>query len=126
MEEIMQFVRDRLDEDEREAKSVLWEGSGNSMDWELTASATVFTGEDEFYAVDRNVARHIVRHDPARVLADVEAKRRIVDLMASMLDAAEGDSEVDHYGGLSAAEDTLKLLAFSYAEHSDYREEWRP
>lgn len=71
-------------------------------------------------------AAHIAHHDPARVLAEVDAKRGIVGLMARMLNAAEGDSEVDHYGGLSAAEDTLRLIALPYAGHPDYQDDWRP
>jgi hypothetical protein len=52
---------------------------------------------------------HIARHDPARVLADVEAKRRIV----------EWDAEQPVDRGV------LNILASVYADHPDYREEWR-
>lgn len=61
------------------------------------------------------------------VLADLDAKLAIVDLMDGMLTAAEGDSEVDHYGGLSAAEETLCRLAQPFAGHPDHKgEEWAP
>jgi hypothetical protein len=52
---------------------------------------------------------HIARHDPARVLADVEAKRRIV----------EWDVEQPVDRGV------LNILASVYADHPDFREEWR-
>jgi hypothetical protein len=68
--------------------------------------------------------QHAARHDPARVLAEVDAKRRIVDLAAEILVAAKGDSEVDHYGGLSAAEETLLLLARPFRGHPDFDQSW--
>ena len=65
-------------------------------------------------------AGHIVRHDPARVLAEVAAKRRIVD----------GLADADPYSGYITAtftaEDALRLLALPYADRPGYREEWRP
>jgi hypothetical protein len=64
---------------------------------------------------------------PARVLADIEAKLALVDHMVGMLAAAEGDTEVDHYGALGAAEQTLCLLAQPFAGHPDHKgEEWKP
>jgi hypothetical protein len=63
--------------------------------------------------------------DPT-VLADLDSKLRIVDLMSGLLAAARNDSEVDHYGALSVAEDTLALLVLPFADHPDYREEWKP
>jgi hypothetical protein len=44
---------------------------------------------------------------PARVLAECEAKRRIVEQVNGM-------------------EYVLRLLALPYADHEDYRPEWRP
>lgn len=58
---------------------------------------------------------HIVRHDPARVLAEVEAKRRIVDV------CAEPDDN-----GYDVAMMVLPLLALPYADHPDWRPEWAP
>ncbi|MGH9252637.1 MAG: DUF6221 family protein [Acidimicrobiales bacterium] len=52
-------------------------------------------------------ADHIARHDPARVSADVEAKRRIMKVAEFELDI-------------------LELLALPYADHPDYDEAWRP
>lgn len=86
MDDLVQFLRDRLDEREAQARAV---------------------------------------HD-AWVVSDAVSKRRIVDLMAETLSAAKGDSEVDHYGALGNADDTLALLALPYSQHPDYRDEWRP
>ena len=50
--------------------------------------------------------RHIARWDPARVVAECESKRRI-------LERHEQDEEI------------LRVLALPYADHRDYRDEWR-
>lgn len=71
-------------------------------------------------------ADHIAANDPADVLADLDAKLAIVDLMDQTLRFVEGDSEVDHYGALGNAEEVLSILARPFAGHSDYRDEWRP
>ncbi|MFE6716823.1 DUF6221 family protein [Streptomyces albidoflavus] len=70
-------------------------------------------------------AEHIARHDPARVLAEVEAKRRIVRAHAKW---CEGRCEAKYpEGGFDAAHYwSIKSLAATYADHPDYREEWRP
>lgn len=58
------------------------------------------------------------------VVADLDAKLAIVDLMERTLQGAEGDSEVDHYGALGNADETLTLLARPFAGHPDYKEDW--
>lgn len=88
------------------------------------------------------VADHIARHDPARVLAECEAKRRIVELLEDErqrkdiynrdfdrgLLETDGDFQSRHsanarWAGLEAA---ARALAMPYADHPDFREEWRP
>lgn len=66
---------------------------------------------------ERETAEHIARHDSARVLAEVESKRKLIE------------QHVGYYGG---GDDefwpvqTLRLLALPYADHPDYDESWRP
>lgn len=62
---------------------------------------------------------HIARHDPARVLAECDAKRRIVE---QYIDAVKGRK----WATCTALERVLPVLALPYADHPDYREEWRP
>lgn len=62
------------------------------------------------------VIAHIARHDPARVLAECEAKRRIVGQVERNVRDVTG-------GWLDRI---LHLLALPYADHPDYRDEWRP
>jgi hypothetical protein len=76
---------------------------------------------------------HVRRHDPARVLAECDAKRRIVDayrelwVLAKNFARAGRDEEAttarNMYAGLELA---MQCLALPYASHHDYRPEWRP
>jgi hypothetical protein len=63
---------------------------------------------------DANAA-HIARWDPARVLAECEAKRLLLQ-REPCDDTGVGDDPCHH----------LRALAVPYADHPDYREEWRP
>ena len=86
--------------------------------------------------------RHIARHDPTRVLAECEAKRRIVDALEDErqrkdiynrdfdlgLLTTDGDfrsrlSANARWAGLDAA---VRALALPYADHPDYRSKWEP
>lgn len=60
------------------------------------------------------------RFDPARVLAECEAKRRIVERATATMGARTPD-DVDFY---HAAYDLMDL-ALPYADHPDYDEAWR-
>jgi hypothetical protein len=61
------------------------------------------------------VGEHIARHDPARVLREVEAKRRIVDLFGPRHERHDPD-----------AFDLLMLLALPYSDRPGYQKVWRP
>ncbi|PVG82134.1 hypothetical protein DDE18_15780 [Nocardioides gansuensis] len=71
---------------------------------------------------------HVGRRSPhppdhySRVLADVEAKRRIVARCAETFagDGWKSDDAPD------MARETLRDLAGAYADHPDCRPEWRP
>ena len=88
-------------------------------------------------------ARHIARHDPARVLAECEAKRQLVEqcrpsyvilyreserLLALALsqDQVKTVASSGPHWPHEGAEPVLRSLAAVYADHPDYREEWRP
>lgn len=80
--------------------------------------------------VPTTVGGHIVRHDPARVLADVDAKRRQIELCEYMAGWSDvHNSRVSEHEMASmriASEQMLLLLAAPYADHPECRDEWRP
>ncbi|MFF1483112.1 DUF6221 family protein [Streptomyces sp. NPDC058319] len=90
-------------------------------------------------------AVHIACHDPARVLREIDAKRRILDLYATAVEERSAlrtrmrevlRAESDEFGQLHLEESGLietarrltpvvRLLALPYADQPGYREEWR-
>lgn len=106
---LTEFLLARIAEDEAAAMDSLERGFG---DWEWLADL----------GVNYEARTHMVRHHPARVLAECEAKRRIVD-------AARADYEDSLQSGddtTSLAEEVLRVLALPYSDHPDYDEAWRP
>lgn len=89
---------------------------------ETGATVVATTGEavERRHLVD---AEHIARHDPARVLREIDAKRKII---------AEHDVYSRPLGERMDCQSydfpctTLRLLALPYADRPGYREEWRP
>jgi Family of unknown function (DUF6221) len=80
-------------------------------------------------------AEHVARHDPARVLAECGARRRLVlacrDIgpdRAFLGARPEGlaDFPLTPTDQHQLAAVTLALLALPYAGHPEYRREWRP
>jgi hypothetical protein len=66
---------------------------------------------------------------PARVLAECEAKRRIVETHPIYPDGDQHDCPGPWPGYQDAPNEpcpTLRILALPYADHPDYRESWRP
>jgi hypothetical protein len=98
MGDLVKFLRARLDEDEAAAKA--WLPFGNP---------------------DAAARAHVARLDPGRVLAEVEAKRRIIAEHHPVDPCDAHDASFD-----TIPCDTLLALASVYAEHPDYREEWKP
>lgn len=97
-------------------------GSVSLRSVEIGAPSTYGRGLPAFvvpYAEEQPTtpAAYIVRWEPARVLVEVEAKRRIIDLHAHFL----GRMAVDELADM-----TLRLLALPYANRPGYREEWAP
>lgn len=85
---------------------------------------------------ERAVAEHIARWDPARVLAELDAKRRILDEHERTECQGHAEPWVEHgaacryrcwvCGGDRYPCATLRLLAVPYADQPGYRDEWRP
>ncbi len=112
--DLVTFLRARLDEDEQIANAA------PRYDWTIYLAGDPQSGEE----TEQRVLDHVIRHDPGRVLREVEAKRRIVAHLASVSLSPWPISLPDGY--LEDAARLLKLLALPYADHPDYLPEWRP
>lgn len=125
---LTEFLLARIAEDEAAAKRRV--GTGFER-FEFTPHVDKAGGRIGWWLDDWNgtsfidVAEHIARHDPARVLAECEAKRRIVKKYAEA-DANESVTwDNIACGEWNAYEYAAKVLALPYADHPDWREEWR-
>jgi hypothetical protein len=142
---IVEFLTARLDADEQVALGVSdgprrpeewiarqWPSSPAPRDWAVDCPFGAVVVDGSF----RASAEHIARHDPARVLREASAKRRVVELHAPESvgyidrDGQERNStdcEVCGSGGVpdSWPCDTLRHLAAVYADHPDYDPAWR-
>jgi uncharacterized protein DUF6221 len=149
---LLAWLTAQLDERERIARAAIPEGG--SGDWRQFYSclhidphvppshdlcAQIGIWGDEVYISDEGghtpeQANHIVQNDPATVLADIAAKRQVLELFAF------ADRHVDEtrrttpeYRLVQAAEvarDALlravQHLASAYKHETGYREEWKP
>jgi hypothetical protein len=88
----------------------------------------VVDADDEVYVISQDFGEevavtdhlnvdHIMQWDPARVLAECEAKRRIIDQAEQWIENYDEGTDP-----MSAA--TLRLLALPYADHPDYDPKW--
>jgi hypothetical protein len=123
-DDLAKFLRARLDEDEQVARSAcgatieatesLWEAKYLSVHAVTSTSTSA--------ELPAELADHIARQDPARTLAEVDAKREVVRL---------AERAYDYHGTFmngfaSALVHALRLFALPYAGHPDYRPEWAP
>ncbi len=78
-------------------------------------------------ALGWTTAKHIARNDPARVLADIASKRAVL-AEAMHFDGEDSSGFSGDYarGVKQAFRDVLRHLASVYADHPDYRDEWKP
>lgn len=125
---LTEFLLARIAEDEaaaREATNGPWEPDTDGCcvySPEVGIMAQVAIGGGDGSEAD---VAHIVRNQPARVLAECQAKRRIVEAYAEAAtsDAVNWDNIA--CGEWNAYEQSAMWLALPYADHPDYREDWR-
>jgi hypothetical protein len=134
--DLVQFLRDRLDEEQREAEAALKR---------TTTTRRMIQGQWVEDTVQPPEWRRSA-WSPARVLAEVDAKRQV---LAAYMDAVlvrdqatewalnkspiVVDPGSETFERWSLARDAalvldpvIRLLAVPYADHPDYRDEWRP
>lgn len=131
MDDLAQWLGKQLDEEEQIARAAsddeqhgdTWEPLmyGESPE-EQTAWGQLPFEEDPTPWV---CVRHAARHDPARVLREIDAKRQILARYVELRAASKeqgliGDVTEEYQDFL------LRVLALPYADRPGYREEWRP
>ncbi|GGW15787.1 hypothetical protein GCM10018980_51560 [Streptomyces capoamus] len=141
-QEFVEWLRSQLSEDERIARAAGGRWRELSGNWVAAAE-----GDHRVAMVLAAGERaHIVAHDPARVLREIDAKRQILGLYNSAVEERATlrarmreviDSDRDEFGRLHNEETRLietartltpvvRLLALPYADRPGYREDWRP
>lgn len=115
---ITEFLLARIARDEGLAQAIV-DHFGGEVEWE--------SGGWEHNQLS-DVASMMQRaYSPDRVLAECESKRQIVESATAHLQYAEQfprDEEAGHQTPIW--ETVLSYLAAVYADHPDYRDEWRP
>lgn len=134
--DIREFIAARLDEDEAAARAAADLGVGIFPDWIYDPGSGVVANPHRLGVVmDTGTVRgtHIARHDPARVLAEVAAKRAIVAEHANGGELVPGKYFCTECGSGEPYEyptqwpcATLRLLATVHADHPDFDPAWKP
>ena len=164
MGDLVAFLKARLDEDEAAANAAPGE-RWQSFTEDDIAGASVYddqwlllnpahydhdnplsnkpgaTGPQYIQRARNELAAHIARHDPARVLREVAAKRAILEL--HKVETHYVESRDDDYRPIKVPDvechvcgwasdvdgsgcETLRIVASVYRDHPDYRAEWKP
>lgn len=141
MSDLVEFLRARLDEDEAAARkaAALCSCHPPAMSWTFrdgneSTDGRILVVDEPHPTLKRKIGRrwngsyeglfmaeHIVRHNPARVLAEVAAKRQIIVWHEVASESPELDRDA-----WQIMRQTLLQLATPYADHPSYDERWRP
>lgn len=148
MDDLIAFWRARLDEAERIAQAAggdHWADTGDVVSQALAegdygprgywvASAS-FACEGEAEPLHDGHAAHIAANDPASVLTDIAADRKLLDMYEEQpgryLPKGVGDGRDPEERECDAAikavlEAVARIRVARFASHPGYREEWRP
>lgn len=127
MDDLISWLDKQLDADEQTAtaardaefcKDGRWMVKGpfeESLGSIHSEAGEAILGEEE--SLPFVMAEHIARHNPTRILAEVDAKRRMIGRINSHAAIMSWD---EVHG------DLLRSLALPYSDRPGYREEWRP
>jgi hypothetical protein len=117
---LLEFLQARLTEDELTALAAV----DGSPSWRSSLTFRDVKDEDGRYVVEADrqhpsveQAAHIARHCPARVLAEVEAKRLVI------ADYLRTDATGDLLGR-DIVESLLRQMSSVYADHPDFNPAW--
>lgn len=145
MDELVRWLTACLDEDAARATAAADGGSG---EWFMGRKWNVYRAEDETpdedgetnelvaYGNVKDQSEHIAEHDPARVLREIDSKRRLIKLIflyEAKIDGEWGcchDADQIEAGLCEEIQpddvEALRLLALPYSDRPGYRAEWAP
>jgi hypothetical protein len=138
MTDLAEFLLARIAEDEAAARAATkgeWTAVGTQFPDEESDAAEMIRGYVDVFPDGPGItgeemagpdAWHVARWDPARVLAECDAKRRIVEFWSQAFSKPTDFPGIQFDRVRSAAQWTLQVLALPYADHPGFREEWRP
>lgn len=126
--DLVEWLRAQLDEDERVARTVQLRRPGpwqlDPEPWEAHAIGLLDSAGRSVAAVLGSYsAEFMATVDPARVLREVEAKRKVVDHIVYELADHGADNPWWYDDKLLPI---LRMLALPYSDRPGYREDWRP
>ena len=153
--DITEFLKARLDEDEAAAAAasdgpwVPWRGRPGlglrHLEYGVMLPGQGAGSLAAIAAASRADAEHIARHDPARVLREVEAKRAILAEHRSLGGMfpncsacarwapgsyhgveEEWEEPPDDMSRVGFSCRTVRLLAAAWSDHADYDSSWKP
>jgi hypothetical protein len=148
MDDLITWLRAQLDDDERTARAcgaVSWVDDVSGMvhvdpaairDNKLAFGHLGYVAGAAPGAIGDAYRAQIARHDPARVLREVEAKRAILDGIQMCHACGTGRRCIPHdvSAGLLTTvrpahpvdDQLVRLLASPFSDRPGYREEWKP
>ncbi|WP_314411377.1 DUF6221 family protein [Streptomyces kroppenstedtii] len=127
MDDLVRWLGKQLDEDERIARRV-------ESSWRQIGETGVIVASDGERAEEcangnwTGIAEHIVQHDPARVLREVEADRQLLATYTDAQATIDALTHPDMYdvGRAQGLEEAVRHRALRLDGRAGYREEWRP
>jgi hypothetical protein len=136
--DIAEFLAARLDEEQRRAEAAAKESSPrfdvDGKQWRNSDGEGIYCQElplavGPYGVLGDAFVSHVLAYDPARVLAEVAAKRAIVDLWEpSLPDGAQDGRDWNEKEADDARAYVLELalrhLASLYADHADFDPAW--
>lgn len=148
LSDLIQFLRDRYDDAERVAQATIHPGrtgewtfveyeEDGQRRWELTFDE-IAPDLDDTLLMGPSTMRHIALHDPARVLREVEANRRILGEHPHVPAAPWGSDKATAVGCETCHDRssegvigigwcaTVRALGTVHESHPGYRDEWKP
>lgn len=135
MDDLIAWLKARLDEDEALAHAACDEIHGcDTRRWETATLGGVVdavSGEQIADTFNRYVAgAHIARHDPESVLADIRAKRILIEYLkeARYLSSHNGGTyplvTLTLQSSVNIYESAVRAIAQGYAGQPGWQEEW--